>query len=358
MNILEQIYETTLPKINFLERKLTIDNPNTILIGPPKSGKSYLIFDYISRFEAEVVLYIDFDDYRIDLQAIQNDLERFVSQNKIEVLVLENFKFNLDLPKVTSTIISTQQEIPQNLNFDIVYVPPLDFEEYLLFDTKHNSLSNSFNGFLKYGSFPEIIEIADSKKHIRNLEICKLYAQDKTYFEILFIIIKFASEKKSVFQLFNALKKEIKISKDKFYKVFEEFERNKLIYLCAKFEQPKAVKKVFVFNHALIDIVSYKKNFNNLFKNMVFLELNRRYEDIYYLDNADFYLPNMEQLVLAIPFFNSLVSSSIISKLIPYIEEYKIKNITIVTVSTEQNVFIEDIEATAIPFYNWVLLLH
>ena len=357
MNILEHIYEINFTKINFFERKQSIKNKNTILIGPPKSGKSYLIYDYLSNYESEEYLYIDFEDCRNHFTSIKNELKSFVKQNPIEVLVLENYKFDLDLPKVTSTIITTYHKIPSNLDFDILKIAPLDFEEFLLFDTKHNSLANSFNSFLKYGSFPEILEFSDSKKHLRNFEVCKLYAQDKTYFEILFILIKSASQKKSVFQLFNTLKKDIKISKDKFYKVFEEFESNGIIHLCSKYNQPKAVKKIFIFNHALIDIVSYKKNFNNLFKNMVYLELNKRFNGVYYLDNIDFFLPSQNYLVLAIPFFNTLVSSTIISKLLPYIQEYKIKTITIVTVSSEQTIFIEELEATVVPFYNWVLTL-
>lgn len=112
------------------------------------------------------------------------------------------------------------------------FVKPLDFEEFLLFDTKHQNTLNSFNSFLKYGNNPEVLEYSEQKKSQRNFEICKLYCEDKTQLEILLIIIKFSSEKKSIYQLFTTLKKEIKISKDKFYKTCEEFEENKVIYFC------------------------------------------------------------------------------------------------------------------------------
>lgn len=358
MNILDPIYEINFSKINFLERKVSIQNPNTILIGPPKSGKTYLIYDYLSQFEFERYLYIDFEDYRNDKQEIIKELDNFIKEKEIEVLVLENFQFDFDLPKVASLIITTKESLQEiDPKFEILYVAPLDFEEYLLFDSKHSNISNSFNSFLKFGSFPEIIEYSEQKKFNRNREICQLYCEDRTYLEILFILFKFAGEKKSVFQLFNTLKKDIKISKDKFYKVFDEFVSNRLVFLCEKYGQPKAVKKIYIFNHALVDIVAYKKNFNNLFKNMVYLELIKRDEEIYYLDTIDFYLPSTKQIVLAIPFFNSLVSSSIISKILPLLNEYEIEVITIVTVSTEQSVFIEEIEAMVMPFYNWVLTL-
>jgi len=355
MNILEQAYEINFNKVNFLERKISIVDKNTILKGAPKSGKSYLIYDYLSNFDDDKYLYIDFDDCKNIKSDIEKDLEIFILKNKIEVLVLENFKFDIDFPKVISTIITTKKNVDLD-NFATIYLQPLDFEEFLLFDTKHQNTSYSFNSFLKFGNLPEIIEYNEQKKQQRNYEICKLYCEDKKELEILFLLIRNAAEKKSIFQLFNSLKKDIKISKDRFYKTCEQYVENHTIYLCSKFEQPKAVKKIFIFNHALIDIVSYKKNFNNLFKNMIFLEINKRYDEIYYLDNIDFYLPNEQTIILAIPFFNNIISSAIISKILPLIEEYNIKNISIVTVSGEQNIFIGEIEAQILPFYNWVLV--
>lgn len=356
MNILEQIYEIDFNKINFLERKVSIVDKYTIIKGAPKSGKSYLIYDYLSSFDESKYIYIDFDDCKNIKDNIEKDLETFIIKNKIEVLVLENFKFDIKLPDVSSIIITTKM-LNQIDGFKTIYLQPLDFEEFLLFDTKHQNISYSFNSFLKYGNLPEIIEYSEQKKQQRNYEICKLYCADKVELDILFLLIKNAAEKKSIFQLFNSLKKEIKISKDRFYKTCEEFERNNIIYLCPKFEQPKAVKKIFIFNHALIDIVSYKKNFNNLFKNMIFLEINKIYDDIYYLDNIDFYIPSEQTIILAIPFFNNIISSSIISKVLPLIEIYNIKKISIVTISGEQNIFIGEIEAQILPFYNWVLTL-
>jgi len=200
MNILDPIYEINFTKINFLERKVSIQSPNTILIGPPKSGKTYLIYDYLSQFEFERYLYIDFEDYRNDKQEIMKELDNFIKEKEIEAVVLENFQFDFDLPKAASLIITSREPLLKaHEKFEILYVAPLDFEEYLLFDSKHSNISNSFNSFLKFGSFPEIIEYSEQKKFNRNKEICKLYCEDRTYLEILFILFKFSGEKKSVF---------------------------------------------------------------------------------------------------------------------------------------------------------------
>ena len=356
MNILEQIYEINFNKINFLERKISITEPNTILLGPPKSGKTYLIYDYLGQFDDEEYIYIDLDDCKNDKDEIVKYLGDFINEHHIKVLVLENYEFDFDLPKVTSTIITTDKK--QTLEgFSKLYIYPLDFEEFLLFDTKHQNTSYSFNSFLKFGNFPEILEYSEQKKTKRNYEICQLYSKDNTILQILFLLIKSAGEKKSIYQLFTQLKKSMKISKDKFYKTCEELEDNKVIYFIPKYEHEKAVKKLYVFNHALIDMVSYKKNFNNLFKNMVFLELNRRYTDIYYLDNINFYIPDSSTAVIAIPFFNTMLSSVVLKKVVSESIKYDIEDITIVTVSSEDNIEMEDKKINVITFSDWVLSL-
>jgi predicted AAA+ superfamily ATPase len=357
MNILEQIYEINFNKINFHERKIRIDYKNTIIKGPPKSGKSYLIYDYLAQYENDQYIYIDCSDYKNDMSLISKYIEDFVVNHSIEVLVLENYKFDITIPQSISSVIITTQMNTNLDGFEIIYVDGLDFEEYLLFDIKHQSSSNSFNSFLKFGNFPEIIEYSETKKTNRNYEISKLYCEDTIQFQILFLLVKNAGEKKSIFQLFNSLKKEIKISKDRFYKTCEIFEENRVVYFCEKFEQPKAVKKIFVHNHALLDIVSYKKNFNNLFKNMVYLELNKRYDKLYYLDNIDFYIKENNEIVLAIPFFNNLISANIISKILPSMDIYEILTVTIVTISSEESIFIGEVEAQIVPFHSWAVSL-
>jgi len=354
MNILEQIYDNSSFKINFYERKLSITCHNTIIKGPPKSGKSYLIYDYISQFGNEDCLYIDLDDYKNDIEMIKNNLEDFIDQHNIVVLILENFNFEFTLPKVTSTIITSKENLILD-NFETIYLAPLDFEEFILFDTKHQNITNSFNSFLKFGNLPEIVEFSEQKKAKRNYEVCKLYTSDDTELKILLLLIKSAGEKKSIFQLFNTLKKTTKISKDRFYKTCQKYQENHIIYFCQKFDQPKATNKIYIFNHALLDIVSYNKNFNSLFQNMVYLEIYKKHQDIFYLDDADFYIPEDNTIIITRPFFNDFEVIKISMKLSPYIKQYNIKKIYVITVSNEKRISISNIKAKVIKFYDWVL---
>ena len=362
MEILEACYEINFKKIDFLERKVHISNKKSILYGPPKSGKSYLLYDYLSNFNNEEYLYIDFSDIRVDLYEVTKSLQSFIEQNSITILALDNFdlltKSNMHkdftLPKCNVIIITTAYYT--NIDgFDSLEVMPLDFEEYILFDKKHQNITNSFNYFLKYGNLPETLHVSEQNKTNKLQELIKLISNDKTEEIILKILMKNSGEKKSIFQLFNSIKKEIKISKNRFYAYCSQLEQKNIIFQISKYNQPKAAKKIFTYNHAFCDAVTFKKNFNNVFSNMIFLELYKNHKNIYYLDNIDFFIEETRTIVLAIPFFSNLQIASKTSKILPTIENYNILNITIITIGIEQSFYMGDIECEVVPFYEWAL---
>ena len=93
MKTLENCYELNFSKINFMERKIRITHPKTIITGASKTGKSYLIYDFLSNFKTKDYIYIDLIDSRNNLDEIINNLDLFLRQNQIKVLVLENFSY-------------------------------------------------------------------------------------------------------------------------------------------------------------------------------------------------------------------------------------------------------------------------
>jgi predicted AAA+ superfamily ATPase len=151
------------------------------------------------------------------------------------------------------------------------------------------------------------------------------------------------------------LKKEIKLSKDFFYNKIQEYEENGTIIFCKKFEHPRAVKKIFIYNHGFIDSITYNKKFINVFSSMIFLELYGKKDKVYYLDGADFYIPNKKCIIICMPFFNNTTLSTISNKLLRSISTLNIETITIVTVSNYDNIFIDEIPCDVLPFYEWAL---
>lgn len=354
MKTLESCYEIDFSKINFLERKIRITEPKTIVYGPPMCGKSFLIYDYLSTFEKKKYLYIDLNDYRNDIDEIKTQIQNFIVEKKVEVLAIENYDFEFELPNCDSIILSTSKNFYID-GFENLLVLGLDFEEYLLHDTKHQNLTASFNYFLKYGNLPEIIIYDENKKIVRLQELIKLNSKDYTEVEILKLLLTSIDEKKSINQLFTILKKRIKISKDRFYEVCKIYEENKTIFFLKKYNQEKSTKKLYVYNHAFLNALSHTKKFKNEFSNMIFLELHKRYKDIYFLDRVDFYIPNEKLMIVANPFFNTMLGKAILKKLQTITEEYEVSQLYIITVGNSERIIHRGCQINIIPFYEWAL---
>ena len=354
MRTLEACYEINFSKVNFMERKTKITESKTLISGAFKTGKSYLIYDFLSTFKPKDYLYIDFSDLRNDASEVSKNLEKFIKMNEITVLVLENFDFNFELPTCQNIIISTKT--PLNLKgFKNIIISALDFEEYLLHDNRHQNITQSFNSFLKFGNIPELINYEDHKKINRLQEIIELQCKNETQYEILKILIENIDEKKSLFQLFNTLKSKIKISKDKFYETCKIYENNKSIYFLQKYNQEKSVKKIYCYNHSFLNAISHVKKFKNEFSNMIFLELINKYKDIYYLDSIDFYIKSKNIAIIPIPFFNKFLMNNALKKIIKNANEFEINEINIITISNNEKISDPKLKINIIPFYEWAL---
>ena len=354
MKILDSCYEIEFNKINFLERKEKITHPKTIVYGPPKTGKSYLIYDYLSNFDPKDYLYINLSDFRNEKEEIITFLDDFVKEKKIKVLVLENFNFDFKIP-ITESVLITTTNYKEIFGFKTIFVQALDFEEYLLHDNKHQNTIASFNHFLKYGNLPEMISLDENKKLNRLQEIIKLFCNDKTEIEVLKLLFSSIDENKSINQLFTILKKSIKISKDRFYELCKFYEGNKLIFFLKKYNHEKSTKKIYAYNHAFLSSISHNKKFKNEFTNMIFLHLQKEYKNIYYLDKIDFFIEDNRCLVLSIPFFNTMLHSAIIKKVHSVIDELNIEQVYIITAGNSDILKYKKIEIHILPFYEWAV---
>jgi len=354
MKTLEACYEINFTKLNFLERKQRITHPKTIITGPAKVGKSYLIFDFLSNHKSEEYIYIDLLDIRNNIDEIKSELDSFLRAQKIKILVLDNFDFSFEVPYCDTIIISSNDD-KKIKGFKNIYIKALDFEEYILHDTRHQNTTVSFNNFLKYGNLVETVNIEENKKVQRVQEILTLQAKNETQFEILKILIENTDEKKSIYQLFNTLKTKIKVSKDTFYKTCELLKQNRTIYFLEKYNQEKATKKIYLYNHSFLNVISHNKKLKSEFSNMIFLELIGKYKEVYYLDNIDFYLPKENIAIVAISFFNSFLMKNQIKKIYKSMKEHEIKKLFIITISNDEKFKYNDLDIEVLPFYEWAV---
>ncbi len=354
MTSLEFCHELDFSKINFTERKVRITHPKTIIYGPPKSGKSYLIFDYLSNFDASEYLYIDLNDFRNDKQEIIANLEEYTFRNKIKLIVLENYEFDFKIPYCDSVVISSKEK-KTLLGFKNVYVTALDFEEYLLHENKNHNITQSFNHFFKYGNLPESLKI--SELHLLNKlqEILINTTKDSTSLEILKILILNIDEKKSLNQLYTSLKNKIKISKDRFYEECQKYENEKIIFFIPKYNQERSSKKIYSYNQAFFSAITHDKKLKNELTNIIFLELNNKYEDIFFLDYIDFFIPSKKLAFVSIPFFNSLFMQNQLKKMKKTLMEFDIEELTIITISNSEEMILENLKISVLPYYEWAL---
>ena len=356
MKLLEENYEINFSKVNFLERKTKIEHKKTIICGASKVGKSYLVYDFLSNFKSEEYLYIDFFDLRnSNIDKELSLLDDFISLKDIKVLVLENFNNQCKIPNCKNIILTSQKSIEYK-NFKKIELFALDFEEYLLFDNKHQNITQSFNNFLKYGNLPLSINTEEHKKISKMQDIIKMNSKDDTSYEILKILIENIDEKKSIFQLFNQLKSKIKISKDRFYEECKELEDKNSIFFVGKYNQEKSLKKIYSYNYAFLGAISFSKKFKQEFANMIFLELLKEKKTIYYLDNIDFYIKEDNLAIVCIPFFNIDLNSNLLKKIIKNALELNIEKIEIITISNNQKIDNKKINIETIVFYEWALI--
>jgi GTPase SAR1 family protein len=368
LETLEFFYENfDFSRVNLLDRKVSIDSPKTVIYGPKHVGKSSLIYSFLQSLPAEKYLYIDFEDFRFSTIS-KESLSSFVEMNEITSLAFDNYDFSLDFQallqiesKLDSFIIATSSVVDSSakndLNdlkgFDLIKLNALDFEEAILFDAKSQSVTTTFDKFIKNGNYPIYSSTNTLTHEIQN--IIKLMANSTIHLQIMISLFRNTSKSISLFALFNDLKKEFKISKDSFYAIVETLRQQEIIYLIKNHKKPKAKQKVYIYNHALYNSVSKSKNFITALNNAIFLEIQKRYCEIYFLDGIDFYIPSKNYIVLSVAFFGNFQVPTISGVILNILKDYNIERVDIVTVSSGYEFFIDDIKCSVMPFYEWAL---
>ena len=306
-----------------LERKEKL-KPNTLIVGPKRVGKSFLVFKFLKNFKGKYKI-IDFEDFK----------ELDFNFHGIDLLIVENYDFQIELPKMPMIVTSPKNIYIKGMNKINLF--NLDFEEFFFFS---NSISpeTAFDKFLKQGNFPRIFN-EDYFKEEYLKETIKLLPYHQ---EILKFFLGHIGEKLTLYQIYQILKKEIKLSKDFFYKEVENLINDKVIFEIPKYNSPKSPKKFFAYNFAFKNVLTNRKNIQYTFENIVYLEIKK---PCFYTDKITFYFPDEEKGVIVMPF----ASKEIV--------EERVKNIDIpieiITISNEFEVEKKNVEV--IPFYKWSL---
>jgi hypothetical protein len=348
--LLDEYYRYDLHNTGFIERKHSIGEESTLIYGIAQSGKSSLIKSYLLTHKKSTYLYFDCRDSRLDIKELNSTLKTFCRDNKISILALDNYNEAIELFELDQIILSSEEALV--LPFHTIQLELLDYEEFLAFESKFDG--TALNHFFQLGGFPAMHKIA-SEDRVLYLQSILNRALEPIEFSILSQASKMVTQKVSAFNLYERLKGERKISKDKLYLHLQSlFDRGYLKSL-GKFNHPSAVKKLYLCDIAIKHALVLQKHFGRIFENLVFSELDKRHVECYYDEGIDFYLPKRAQIIIASPFANEHALFKKVEALEGFIVSNRVREVIVVTMNLESTLSHPVSRIEMIPFERWAL---
>lgn len=352
-NLITNFQESDLPGVYARDLNVPLDSNRIItMIGPRRAGKTFFLFSLIKQLRQDIpnerIVYINFEDDRLfplsredlvefpdsyyELYPAQKDETVYFFFDEIQVIknwelfvrrLFDQERCRIFLTGSSSKLLSKEiatQLRGRTLTFHIL---PLSFLEYLQFQqvpvNQYSSRSvaqikNALEKFIEYGGFPELIDQEDEYKY----KMLKEYLDLLIYKDLveryhiqnvglLRYLVKYCFTNLSTLlspkKVFNDLKSQgLQLSKDTLYNYLNYLEDAFAIFTVPVHsrsikEQARNPKKLYGIDVGLKKIVSVGADKGNLIENIVFLELKRRYEEIYYLKNdqeVDFFVQSMD----------------------------------------------------------------
>ncbi|MCX6327801.1 MAG: ATP-binding protein [Bacteroidia bacterium] len=388
------------------------------LIGVRRSGKTFLLYETIKKIlksstPIHKILYINFEDERINLNQSELDLILQAYQELYPQLKLEECYFFFDeilnIPgwekfirrifdtistniyitgsnsKILSTEIATELR-GRTISYTLY---PLNFSEFLHFNDTGQSFYGTkqktkilgyCNEFMYYGGFPELIKLDE------NLKIKKL--QD--YFNSIIykdLIERYQISNPSILKLFikkiltqvtkpfsvNKLHNDIKslgykVGNNILYEYLEYIQATFTAVLINKFDyseikQSKSEKKAYSIDTGILTALDYSfsENYGKLLENMIALEILKAQKEVSYFKNiieCDFIVKeknNYTPVQVCFSMKNSDTKKREINGLVKACEFFNVKTGYIVTFDEEKTEKTEKTTIETIPAYKFML---
>jgi len=415
--IIKEFHESARP--DFIERQLVIPDTTKVisLIGPRRAGKTFYFYQLIynllkNNIDPTLILYINFEDDRIlplqssDLNAILEAYYELYPENTGKMLYLffdeiqnvenwEVFIRRIDDTKNAKIYITgsssklLSQEIATSLRGRTLsyHMYTLGFEEFLRmkqiildkdfeYTDKRYLVKNLFDEYLYSGGYPEVVlELEEMRRDIlKNYFELIIYRDIVERFSIrnttllknlLKYLITNISTQFSVNAYYRAVKNDIAVSKETIIEYLSHLEDINLIYLVPFFSyslkrQQVNPRKVYCADNGLRNAVSFRfsKDEGRLAENLVFLELKRRGEELYYWKSrgeVDFVFSDDENFLTALNVsYTDMPAERETNSLLEFMEEFgaKVKDLILLTEDTEK------VEGGIryVPLWKWMLV--
>ncbi|CAN2040159.1 ATPase [Candidatus Magnetomoraceae bacterium gMMP-15] len=389
------------------------------IIGSRRCGKTFIVYQLIDELLHKIpmkqILLIDFEDERLELVANEMDLilqaymelypdlelnkcyfffdeiqniigwEKFV--RRIYDKISKNIYITGSNAKMLSSEISTSLR-GRSLSYTVF---PLSFREYLHFQNIHIDLYASktkaqiLNGLERYlhtGAYPELVFFKDPK--LQKKILCE-YFQVMMFRDLIeryniknisalrfFLKRLFASSSKqiSVNKIYKDLKSAgLKVGKNTLYNFFENAEAIFLGQTLQKYSSKLSVrefgeKKFYVIDNGLINAIVFKfsSDVGKAMEQAVFWDLKRRGKKIYYYKNnfeCDFIIFTDSNISDAIQVSYQVDTEKTkereLKGLVETCKHFNLKNGTIITFDTEDQLIIQGINIIIIPLAHFLL---
>ena len=336
---------------SYIDRKIQLDDASYTIKGISKVGKTMLIKNYLLTLEIGSYLYIDCADIRLDFSELSKELEIFCYEKKIQTLVMDNYNINLQFPKIDQIIVISELFYHTDI-LNILEIKPLDYEEFLAYEYKFDS--SALNHYFKLGGLPVLHALAVDV-HQTFIQNALLASLTNVEFSILALCSKIYTGKISVYNIYEKLKKQQKISKDKLYTSFQSLVEKSYIHLIKKFQHPKAISKIYLGDISYQSSLSFQKNFTKVFENSVYITIKNRYSEVFYFDNIDFYIPSENTIIYSLAFIDERAFFKRLEQIEAFIFQYRVEKIICVTLNNEASLIHPFSQVDMIPFAIWAL---
>jgi len=379
------------------------------LVGARRSGKSSILKLIIRKIKSDNFLYINFEDpffiSHNDPQIIEEIIEVYqkIYEKKAKYLFFDEIQeiehwekavrklrdaetYKIYVTGSSSKLLSREISsliTGRHLSYGVF---PLSFKEFLNFKKfpavsikdiilKKDEIYKKFQSYLEIGGFPEPV-LTNNRELLKNYfydilerDIVRRYdVRDKDVLEKLAVFILSNSGKiisvESLRKMFNLSARPIAAYLNYLKQSFLVFELMQFSYSLKK--QEKALKKYYSADLGLSNAVSFKfsEDKGRMLENVVFLELKRRGEKVYYYktksnSEVDFAVKvkNKFQELIQVAWFldDEENKTREIKSLYEAMEEIKINKALILTNDHKETIKNEGKTIEILPVYEWLL---
>jgi len=418
--IIRDFHVSPLPVLKRRTLQVPTDTGKIVtLVGVRRSGKTSYLFNLIEDLlkqgvSMDRILYVNFEDERLDLKTEELDLLLQAYQELYPDLQVEGCYFffdeiqNIDgwdkfvrrvYDKGTKNIYITgsnarflSSEIATSLRGRTISyeVYPLSFYEYLSFKDVVADVNSSksiaqinhhLTDYLKHGGFPEVIGYDDALRNrvlqeyfnvmiyrdlleryeIKNLPALKFFLKR---------IMSLATKQVSVNNIYNELKSSgFKIGKTQLYENLEACVNIYMAQILKKHtnslvDRELGEKKIYAIDNGLLNAIDYKfsDDTGKSLEQAVFLELKRREKDIYFFkekSECDFIVKHGVDVTQAIQVTVTMSDDKTrkreIRGLMDCCEAFGLRNGLIITLDSSEEFELNGIKVSVVPLYRWLL---